>query len=412
CISRQRFFGVPFPIWYCAKCGEAMLAEEKQLPVDPLVDRPLKPCKCGSRDFEPEKDVMDTWATSSLTPQIAASLVPELYDKLYPMDLRPQAHDIITFWLFNTVVKSQLHSNTNPWKDAMISGWALDPHGEKMSKSKGNIVEPQEVISKYGADCLRFWSAGSKLGEDMPYQEKDLVTAKKMITKLWNASRFALMHLENYDLKKPKKTNTIDRWLLSKLNKVIKESTESLDVYEYSKAKHEAEKFFWQVLCDNYLEIVKDRIYNPEKYAKEEFESAKFTLYTSLLNVLKLLAPIMPYVTEAIYQLYFAKKENCISIHTSKWPEFDKEMIDEDAEKSGDLLVDILGVVRKVKSEKHLTLKAELKKIVIDCDEKHKTLILPVLNDLKAVSNAREIAFGKETKHITENFQLKIGVEV
>ncbi|MBU0535901.1 MAG: valine--tRNA ligase, partial [Nanoarchaeota archaeon] len=262
CVSRQRHFGIPIPVWYCEKCHEIILPDEKDLPVDPVNDKPKNSCKCGSTSFRGEKDTLDTWATSSLTPQIAASLFPDMYDKLYPMDLRPQAHDIITFWLFNTLVKSQMHNNKNPWKDVMISGWALDPHGKKMSKSKGNVVEPQEVISKFGADCLRFWAAGSKLGEDLPFMEKDLVTGKKMITKLWNASKFAITLLGEYTPEEPKKLKTIDLWLLTKLNKIINQATESFDKYEYSKTKLESEKFFWQVLCDNYLEIIKDRLYN------------------------------------------------------------------------------------------------------------------------------------------------------
>src|SRR3989338_5607706 len=187
-ISRQRFFGVPFPVWYCKKCDDVLLADEGSLPVDPMKDKPkLKKCqKCGCTEFVPEKDVMDTWATSSLTPQISIGIVNEkIRKKLYPMSLRPQAHDIITFWLFNTVVKSRLHNDMNPWKDVMISGHAQDPHGRKMSKSKGNVIEPQEMIEKYSADAMRFWAAGSKLGEDLPFQEKDLVTGQKFITKLW-----------------------------------------------------------------------------------------------------------------------------------------------------------------------------------------------------------------------------------
>jgi len=224
CISRQRHFGVPFPVWYCKKCDAEIIADEKDLPVDPMEDNPpVKKCKCGSTDFIPEKDVLDTWATSSLTPQLAGELVKGKpnYKYIYPYDLRPQAHDIISFWLFNTMVKSQLHYNRNPWKNVTISGWALDPKGKKMSKSKGNVIHPQEMIIKYNADALRFWAAGSKLGEDLPFQEKDLITGKKTVVKLWNASKFALMHLDNFTYDSYK-LEVIDRWLLTKLQKLIK----------------------------------------------------------------------------------------------------------------------------------------------------------------------------------------------
>ncbi|PIN85995.1 valine--tRNA ligase [Candidatus Woesearchaeota archaeon CG10_big_fil_rev_8_21_14_0_10_44_13] len=412
CISRQRHFGIPIPVWYCSKCGEVILPDESQLPVDPVKDKPKKKCKCGSSEFEPESDVLDTWATSSLSPQIAASLFPDMYDKLYPMDLRPQAHDIITFWLFNTLVKSQMQNNINPWKDVMISGWALDPHGKKMSKSKGNVVEPQAVIAKYGADCLRFWASGSKLGEDLPYQEKDLVTGKKMITKLWNASKFAMMHIADYRCRKMdlKSIRPIDLWVLTKFNNIVKECTEYFDGYEYSKTKAEAEKFFWQILCDNYLEIIKDRIYNPARYSKEDIESAKFTLYTSLLGVLKLMAPIMPYITESIYHLHFAKLEGVKSIHVSKWPEPDPGLIDGKAEKAGDLLVDILAVVRKEKSAKQVSLKTPVK-LTIDIKAEDRKLLEIVLDDLKAASNAQEITFGKASMKCANSY-VNVDVEI
>ena len=204
CISRQRYFGVPFPVWYCEKCSHVILAKRENLPVDPLTDKPpMKECpKCGSKNIIPESDVLDTWATSSLTPRLAIELMPkELEKKLYPMSLRPQAQDIITFWLFNTIAKSWLHYKTLPWQNAMISGYVLDPTGEKMAKSKGNIVKPQDLIEKYSADAMRFWSCASRLGEDVTTQEKEMVAGQKTITKLWNAAKFSMPNAEN---KKPK----------------------------------------------------------------------------------------------------------------------------------------------------------------------------------------------------------------
>ncbi|MFO7872796.1 MAG: valine--tRNA ligase [Candidatus Undinarchaeales archaeon] len=303
CISRQRFFGVPIPVWYCKKCGEPVLPDKEKLPIDPLKDKPDKKCKCGSSDFEPEEDILDTWATSSMTPQIAAELVPDRYEDIYPMSLRPQAHDIITFWLFNTVVKSQLHNDKNPFEDIMISGWALDPNGKKMSKSKGNVVDPKKMIEKYSVDALRFWAAGSSLGEDLPFKEKDLATAEKFSNKMWNASKFALMHLENYEENEPDKLRIVDKWMLSKLNNLIRSVTDSLEKYEYVQLKRQTEDFFWHDFCDNYLEIVKDRLYNPDKYELGK-EPAQYVLYQTVLNSLKLMAPVMPYITEEIYHLY------------------------------------------------------------------------------------------------------------
>lgn len=414
-ISRQRFFGVPFPLWYCQKCEEVILAEEEQLPVDPLKDKPpINKCpKCNHYEFKPEEDVLDTWATSSLTPQLAVELIKEekFRKKLYPMTLRPQAHDIITFWLFNTVVKSQLHFKVNPWQDVVISGHAQDPHGKKMSKSKGNIIEPQEMIKKYSADALRFWAAGSKLGDDLPFQEKDLVTGKKTIIKLWNASKFTLMHLEDFKEKDKPKLEIFDQWLISKLQKIIQACTETFERYEYSKTKAEAENFFWNTYCDFYLEIVKDRLYNSDKRGEEAKKAAQYTLYYSLLTNLKLFAPLMPHVTEEVYQLYFHKKENKKSLHLSHWPEFNQELVNEEAELAGDLGVDIINCVRKYKSENKLSLKEELKEIVLISEEENfEKLIQSIEEDLKAVLKVKEISFQGEASLESEKFAIKIGI--
>lgn len=415
CISRQRYFGVPFPVWYCKKCNEVMLAEEKDLPVDPLIDKPKKTCKCGSKEFTPEQDVLDTWATSSMTPFLAIELFKKRKDfkalekKLFPMSLRPQAHDIITFWLFNTVVKSRLHRQQNPWKQVMIAGHALDPHGKKMSKSKGNVVEPQEVIKKYGADALRFWAAASKLGDDLPFMEKDLITGQKMITKLWNASAFCLMHLKDYNTKfDKKKLKLMDRWMLSKLNRMIIEATDAFEVYEYAKTRFCAEQFFWKDFCDYYLEVVKDRIYNPDRRGKEARQAAQYGLYTGILTVLKLMAPIMPHITEAVYQEHFAAKEKCKSIHLSSWPVADMKAINEDDEKIGDMIVAILSSVRKAKSEKSVSLKEPVKELIIECPKEKQKLLESAFDDLAATTNSAKIVFGKGEREVSA--ELKISV--
>ncbi|MBI4440482.1 valine--tRNA ligase [Candidatus Woesearchaeota archaeon] len=367
-ISRQRFFGVPFPVWYCKKCEEVILADEKELPVDPVTSKPkARKCpKCGCTEFVPETDIMDTWATSSLTPQIATELFRDkpIFKKLFPMSLRPQAHDIITFWLFNTVVKSRLHYGKNPWKDVIISGHALDPRGKKMSKSLGNVVEPQEMIKKYSADALRFWAASSKLGEDLPFMEKDLVTGHKFIVKLWNASKLCFMHLEDFDTKKKVALEPVDRWLLSRLSAIIKNSTESFDKYEYSRTKADVENFFWHEFCDYYLEIIKDRLYNADRRGKEARESAQYGLYHGLLSTLKLMAPIMPHITEEIYQIYFAEKEGRKSIHISRWP--DLSMNDEKAEKIAEVVLYAVESARRVKSESNLSLKSPVKRMLLE----------------------------------------------
>ena len=408
CISRQRFFGIPFPVWYCKKCSEVKFAEEDELPVDPLNSSPKTPCKCGSNDFEPEKDVLDTWATSSLTPQLAIELIKEstLAKKLFPMSLRPQAHDIITFWLFNTVVKSMLHENNIPWKDVMISGF-VTMEGEKMSKSKGNVIEPQVVLQKYSADALRYWAAGSRLGEDLDYMEKDLVTGEKTITKLWNACRFTFMHLNDFDNKTPERFEAYDLAILSKFNKIINACTETFDNYEYSKTRQEVDNFFWHDLCDNYLEIVKDRLYNYEKRGVESRKSAQYTLYYLMINTVKMFAPIMPYITEELYQTYFKKYENEKSIHITSWPVYDKSKVSKKNDSIAEMVHFVVSAARKFKTEKQLSLKVPLKKIVVKTKLSKKDFELVKLDILGATLSS-ELIYEKLAKEEKENNQVII----
>lgn len=392
-ISRQRYFGVPFPVWYCKKCKEVVLADENQLPVDPLKDRPKKKCKCGSVDFEPENDVLDTWFTSSMTPQLAVQLMPKnMRESLFPMSLRPQAHEIITFWLFNTVVKSNLHYSKNPFSDVIISGF-VTLHGEKMAKSKGNVIEPQAVVEKYSADALRFWAASSKLGEDMEYRENEIIAGKKFVTKIFNAARFAFMNLkdkkEDIKIKQPKRLDEIDRLFLSRLNNAIENSTNAFECYEYSKAKSEADYFFWHIFCDNYLEIVKRRVYSG---TEEEKESAFCTLYSSLLTILKLMAPFTPFITEEIYQEYYKKQEGEKSMHLTGWPEKFKIAEKKDDADKFNLLIGTINKVRQAKSEAKKSIKAE---IILTIEKETKEKLKYLLQDLISVINAKSIKEGE-----------------
>jgi len=364
CISRQRHFGVPFPVWY-DKEGNVIIANEDDLPIDPEKQVPEG---YSFEDLTPEMDVMDTWATSSVSPQIVANWIKDedsekynmIFEESFPMTLRPQAHDIIRTWAFYTIVKSLYHNNSIPWKEIVISGNVSDPKGQKMSKSKGNVVDPAHIIEKYSADALRFWAAGSKLGEDLNYNEKDLVTGQKTVTKLWNASKFALMHLEDYDSYDKEELRLVDRWALSKLNKLIKFVTGSFDNYQYSRVKLEVDTFFWSTFCEFYLEIVKDRLYNPEVWGVEARKAGQYTLYTLLSSILKMFAPFMPFITEEIYSLYFSEKDKNKSIHISKWPLVDESLNDEKSEIIGDLLIKIIQDVRKAKTEKKLSMKAPI----------------------------------------------------
>ena len=370
CISRQRYFGVPFPVWYCKKCGKEILASYDQLPVDPLKDKPSKPCSCGCKEFVPEKDVMDTWATSALTPLINAAwdkgTEHKRFKMLYPMSLRPNAHDIITFWDFNTIAMCMLHTGKVPFENIMISGHGLDRHGRKMSKSRGNVVLPLDMMEKYSADALRWWAASVKLGEDLNFREEDLRKGIRHATKLWNTARFASMHLKEKP-NKPAKLNIVDRWLLAELAEVIDACTEAFEHYEYSKAKMHAEQFFWNVFCDYYLEMIKYRL-----YSGEEKDSALWTLYNSLLILLKLFAPFIPFITEKIYQLLFRNYEGTKSIHISEWPKSEKDWYDKEALALGRIAVECIAALRKWKKLKNLSLAEEVENITLAHPEPEK----------------------------------------
>ncbi|MEA3398893.1 MAG: class I tRNA ligase family protein, partial [Patescibacteria group bacterium] len=413
CISRQLPFGIPFPVWYCKDCDEVIIAKEEDLPVDPTIDKaPVDACpKCGCKEFVPENDIINTWATSSLTPTIVTELFKDkpVYKKLKnnPFDFRPQGHDIISFWLFNTVVKSHLHYEMSPWKNAFINGWMLDPKGKKMSKSKGNVVEPREMIKKYSADALRFMSASSTLGEDLPFPEKDIAAGKKTVMKIFNASKFVHIHLEDYDVKTDiagTNLQAMDKWMLQKLNETITEATEQFDKFHFFKAKASIDKFFWKVLCDNYLEIVKDRLYQPEINGDDLRLSAQATLYHTLLAVLKLYSPFVPFVTEEVYSWHYKQyvvngDQGAVeSIHISSWPKLDVRFNFEQDAKAGDLAIKIISAVRKIKSQEHLSQKHEVLKLTIPCTEEEKSLLETVVEAIKRTISAKEIIINADAK--------------
>ena len=407
CVSRQRPFGIPIPVWSCTRCGKHLLPELKELPVDPSAAQ--RKCSCGSM-AQGEVDVLDTWATSSVTPEIASNWISKgEYDFPYynqPFSLRPQAHDIIRTWLFYTIVKSYLHHGRAPWEKVMISGHAQDPHGRKMSKSLGNIVEPQEMLKKYSADALRFWAAGSNLGDDLPFQDKDVLTGQKFINKVWNAGKFCLLHLQDYDPHYKPKLELFDQWLLSKLQKMVQEATACFEQYEYAKAKAAMEQFFWHTFCDYYLEIVKDRLYNASRRGLEAKKSAQYTLAKAYVTILKLAAPIMPHVTEEIYQHYATEK----SIHLAAWPQADSTLLNEKAELAAEVGVDIINVVRKYKSENKKSMKEILPKIILVGEEAgFEGMLKSIEPDLKAVLNVEAMLYKGPTHYESERFKVKVG---
>ncbi len=366
CISRQRYYGVPFPVWYCKKCGEIIMPSEDELPIDPTLQQPkIKECpKCGGAEFEGEKDVLDTWATSSLTPNIAAGLVKneKTKAKLYPTTLRPQAFEIIRTWLFYTVVKSFYNFNSIPFKDIMIAGHGVDKDGKKISKRLGNYTDPKKIIDQYGADALRYWATGASLGNNLKYSEDEVKKGKRTVTKLFNAGSFCFSHFENKNFQKIdfSSLKPEDKWILFNLNKAIEKITTHFENYEYSKAKDEIDNFFWHYFCDNYLEFIKHRLYGevPDKTAKQ-------VLSKVLLCLLKIYAPLMPFITEELYQEYYKTFEETKSIHLTNWPEPIKGFSFEEKEQTNfENALKVIGEIRTYKSTNQLSQGKELDEFI------------------------------------------------
>jgi len=360
CISRQRYYGVPFPIWYCDKCNEVILSDVKNLPVDPMEQEPpIKRCpKCGATKFKPETDVMDTWATSSMTPMIIRELVAPKA-KFSPATLRPQAFEIIRTWLFYTLVKSFYHFKQIPFSEVMISGHGLDAQGRKISKRLGNYILPEKIIDQYGADALRYWATGAMLGENLRYNEEEIKMGHKTVTKIFNASKFCLMHLENFAPNEDTANlEPADNWALHYLGQTIAKATQYFEQYEYAKAKNVIADFFWRIFCDNYLEFVKYRLYGDDR---KSVNAARQTLFVILLNIIKLYAPILPFITEEIYQLYFKDFIKTKSIHLASWPQAEKSWAQSEKFLTEfDKALNLIDNIRKYKSANNLSLGKEL----------------------------------------------------
>lgn len=383
CISRQRYFGVPFPVWYCKECGEPIFARKEDLPVNPLVDSPkIDKCpKCGCTEFVPETDVMDTWATSSITPLINMHYGEEdnYEDILKPMSLRTNASEIIRTWDFYTIVKSFYHFGRRPWDNVMISGFVMAGKGEKISKSKGNSkVEPLSLISQYSADVIRYWAGSGRLGTDIVYSEETLQRGRKLVNKIWNVSKFIEMHLQDYEDKEFNNYEYIDKWILGKYQEMEKEFLKYLDEYEVGLALNHLEKFFWN-FCDNYIEIVKHRLYRPEEFGDVARYSGQKTVYTLLYKLLQDFSIYFPFITEEIYQeLYHDKK----SIHLTEIKElnnsFDEEM------RFGDQIMEIISIARGEKTNNNVSLKTPIRVLDLDVNESLKDAIEKSIQDFKA----------------------------
>ena len=399
CISRQRTSGVPFPVWYCQECGQEILADEDQLPLNPLDGDPTRRCPCGSLSFSPDRDVMDTWATSSLTPQIVGQWLGDehLYGSVFPFSLRVQAHEIIRTWAFYTIVKSHHHFGALPWKEIAISGWGLAPEGtEKISKSRGGgPMPPEEMIERYSADAVRYWAASTGFGRDSVISEEKIQVGVRLATKLWNVARFSQRFLVDYSppVKRPL-LSPADRWLLSRLQRLTTSVTDLFERYEFAAANNETESLFWGELADNYLEMSKKRL-NDESHPGRA--GALFALDRALSTLLKLFAPFIPHVTERIYQELCADGEGGNSIHRTSWPTADQSFIDEGAEAAGEALKEVATAVRRYKSERNLSLGTELERLKLKVpDLELASLLAAARDDICSITRAVKVEIALE----------------
>jgi valyl-tRNA synthetase len=365
-VSRQRFFGVPIPVWYpldaegLPEYGRPIVPDESTLPVDPTSDAPPGHSEAQRGvpgGFAADPDVLDTWATSSLTPQIAGGWErdPDLFGRVFPMDLRPQSHEIIRTWLFSTVVRSRAELGVLPWRDVVISGWILDPDRKKMSKSAGNVVTPEDLLERHGSDAVRYWAASGRPGVDLTFDERQLKIGRRLATKLLNAARFALS-LGGADGSAAAVTEPLDRALLAELSTVVEAATRALDGYDYATALAATEAFFWR-FCDDYIELVKERAYGDGPGSA----SAQETLVRALAVQVRLFAPFLPFVTEEVWSSF---RDG--SVHRAAWPaatEFD----DVRGAEPGlvDAVAEALGHVRRGKSERKLSMRAEVPLVTI-----------------------------------------------
>ena len=401
-ISRQRFFGVPFPVWYKLDAeGEPdyenpILPDAASLPVDPASEVPAgytEDQRGVAGGFIADPDVLDTWATSSLTPQIATGwgVDDDLHSKTFPMDLRPQGHDIIRTWLFSTAVRAETLAGSVPWHNTALSGWILDPDRKKMSKSKGNVVVPNDVLDKYGSDAVRYWAASARLGADTAYDEGQMKIGRRLAIKLLNASKFVLNLGATQDSviiseqQAQVVTNKLDRSLLARLATLVEEATRAFENYEYARALQISETFFWS-FTDDYVELIKDRAYGAR--GDEEQASVLAALATTLDAMLRLFAPFMPFATDEVWSWWRAG-----SVHRAPWPTAEGYLAvvnGADAEVLPTVGL-ALGGLRKSKSEAKVKQRTKVKVATITADASSIARVRAGEADLKAAGNVAEL---------------------
>lgn len=407
-ISRQRMYGIPFPVWHCTSCQEIIPADVNSLPIDPQERAFNGTCpNCQSNSIVADTDVMDTWNTSSLTPYLVFNLFNGIKNPLdatatpefIPMAMRPQAHDIIRTWAFDTIVKAFLHHNKVPWNTIVISGHVLSDQKEKISKSKGNEnYTPERLLQDFSADAIRYWTASGSLGQDVAFSVDQLKIGQRLVTKLWNAFLFAEPHLAAATITKtpPGNLGVINEWLLDTLSKTTKAYHEQLNNHEFGAALQAVETFFWHTYCDNYIELVKHMLFNPDQYDKELFAATQWTVYYVGLQLLQLYAPYLPFVTESIFQELYAAQEQALSIHMTKYNQYQVLYEFTMSASYGNQLVNLASAARKLKTEQQLSLKTPVAQLTINIAD---TDLIAVLQQnetmIKGVTQAEKIVYQK-----------------
>jgi valyl-tRNA synthetase len=396
CISRQRFFGVPFPVWYPIDAlGEVdfdhpIFAEDERLPVDPSSDVPTG--FSGDQRNQPggfvgDPDVMDTWATSSLTPQICGQFGTDLFDRVFPMDMRPQAHEIIRTWLFSTIVRSHLQFNTLPFRDAAISGWVLDPDRKKMGKSTGNAVTPIDLLELHGADALRYWAASGRPGVDTAIDEATMKNGRRLSIKLLNASKFVLGRIPDVPLGPNSISNPLDQEVIGRLGELVAEATSCFEQYDYARVLERTETFFWG-FCDDYLELVKVRAYGDDDGAA----SAHATLALALSVLQRLFAPFLAFTAEEVWSWWHEG-----SVHVAPWPTLSEFGVHAstatESSSSYALAATVLASLRRAKTEAKVSQRTPVDRCVITAPVPDVAALERVSDDVKAAGSVDELVF-------------------
>jgi valyl-tRNA synthetase len=421
CISRQRYFGVPIPVWFPLDAEgkrdheHPILPDASQLPIDPTTDVPAG-YQASQRGmpggFEAEADIFDTWFTSSMTPQISSrwTLDAARHAALFPADVRPQAHDIIRTWAFYTIAKALLHEDSIPWKHVLISGFVLDPDRKKMSKSKGNVVTPLPLVEEHGADAVRYWAGSARLGVDAALDDKVFKVGKRLVTKLFNAGKFAL----GQSGPMAPIANELDRAFVARLRELVENATKSFAEWNHGQALQETESFFWSRYTDAYLELVKARSRDESAEGAAGRGSAVATLRLGLSVLLRLFAPFLPTITEEVWSWHFAKETGQKSIHRAPWPgaaDFEGIAAPEEAS-SFEIAMACYSAIHKAKADGAVSAGREVERLTIAGNPKTLAKLAGVAGDVLSAARVREHALAASDEIADGAFEIRDAVFV